>query len=136
MTTIICTGNDNVARTFEYEHIFNDSEAVPYHLFRVFSLPKSNDFYSMEISKSLNGKFIITSIANNSDPALKGKGITEKMIQEARTILGQSIWSSSNRGHKFFETEWRSEPATKIWERLVKKKLASYDPINDRYCFH
>ena len=61
-------------------------------------------------------------------------GLPEALILLSRKIFKKSIISSTNfQDYKISNREWRSEKATKVWQRLVKKGHAVYVEISDTY---
>ena len=69
-------------------------------------------------------------------PQYTGKGITERLIEESANFLELTIISStSNPNKKVLNTEFRTVPATKVWERLKNQGLASYNEEDDIYTF-
>ena len=63
----------------------------------------------------------------------QGKGIAMAIILKAKEIFGKTIISSSNTNKSFTgESNW-PEAIQRVWQPLIEKGLAYYDPGNDYY---
>ncbi len=59
-------------------------------------------------------------------------GLTSILIAHIVQTHGVRVCSSSNRGS---EDESRNDQATEMWESMVRRGIAYYDKIDDRYWF-
>ena len=134
---IECIGRDNLETTFRYS--LEESELNQYKkwIFRI--VPENLEFQDwfefsvLELSEIDRIGKVITMNANRRSEYLS-KGIPDKMIEVSSQVLGLNIISSTNKEeYKFTENEFRTEEASKVWDRLVKKGCASYDLENDVY---
>ena len=93
-----------------------------------------NDHYEFTITRVDEWTGKVTQIHRNFIDYYSGKRIGDKMIEVASEVLGLNIISSSNNGeYTSFDPEWRTPPATRIWDRLVDRGIASYDSKTDIY---
>lgn len=60
------------------------------------------------------------------------KGIPEALILESQQLFDKKIVSSSDK-YPVLMSEWRKEEASKVWERLVQRGFAKYNPEKDQY---
>ena len=96
----------------------------------------TNDWFEFSVAKIDDTTGKVSSMNNNKVPELRGKGITEKLIELAASELGLHIISSSNKlSSKKLETEWRSIDASRVWDRLVQQNKANYDSELDVYSY-
>jgi hypothetical protein len=134
---IACVDRNGVENVFKYS--LNNSEengntkwvfkVMPYDL-----IAKDWFEFAVTIVDSKNGK--ITIMDNRKMSEYISKGIPDKLIEDASTVLKISISSSSNKPeYKNFDPEWRTTDADKVWERLVFKNLAYYDFERDTYYY-
>jgi hypothetical protein len=62
------------------------------------------------------------------------RGVPEACLLLAHEVLGCAVYSSSNLETAWWlDTETPTSRATKVWERLVVSKRATYDTTVDRY---
>jgi len=88
-------------------------------------------FYEAAVAESSDCAVKVTMLINYGYEEYTGKGISEALIPEIGRALGRQVTSSSNR---FPNTnEYRSDAATKVWQKLEVKGMARYDRDEDRY---
>jgi len=135
MPFINCLGRDNVRRIYEYS-LDHDENARSW-TFRVVPVNEPyTDFFEFTVTEVSPQTIKITSIENRRLPMYTARGIPEALIAEAYYILHHSVISSSNiAAAKSFANEFRTPPATKIWERLVQQGHAHYVRNTDTYWF-
>jgi len=134
---LICTDSKGNKNRFLYSITKSDEDGRVKWIFRV--MPdnmNASDWYEFAVTKidDFTGK--VTLMNNRNMIQYRGKGITEKLIDESSKVLNITIVSSTNiPSAKSLATEWRTEPATKIWERLKAKGAASHDEQTDIYTY-
>lgn len=106
-------------------------------MFRVYADPPlaTGDFFDIEVEPvdKSEAAFKIVMMNHYCFAEYAGAGIPDVMIPEISRVIGKSIVSSSNRSAA--PGEYRTAHATKVWDRLVAKELATYDAATDRYEF-
>lgn len=138
MKVISCTDKFGNVNNFEYTYSIITDAGIKSYEFEVGTMDRDYPFkYLIIISISKDDKRVVTMLENSFDPSLKGKGIFFTMLEEAKAILGQPIYSSSNNpSQMLFDPEYRSEFSTALWKRLEATGKASYLPDLDRFIFH
>lgn len=134
---LICTDSDGNENQFLYSIEESEENGYVKWIFRVIPADmQAADWYEFAVTKIDESTGKVTVMDNRNMIQYRGKGITEKLIDEASEVLDMTIISSTNvSGAKSLETEWRTEPATKIWERLKAKGTASHDKQTDIYTY-
>lgn len=96
----------------------------------------TTEFYQIDLTISNDGTPLITNLQNYKFPLVSGKGLAEVFIEILNSYVGGGLKSSSNnlQCHKIVG-EFRTESATRIWEKLLSNGLAIYDIVEDRYIF-
>jgi len=134
---IICTDRNGIQNKFKYSIEESEENGKVKWIFRVmpFDLNAADWFdFAITVINTNIGK--VTVMDNRNMIQYRGKGITEKMIEEAANVLGLTIISSSNNPQKkSLSPEWRSPAADVIWERLKVKGRATYNQEDDIYTF-
>jgi hypothetical protein len=134
---VMCTDKDGIMNLFKYALKESEDDGRAVWVFYV--LPhdlKAPDFFEFAITMVGVNLGKVTMMKNRDLKEYVGKGITERMIEEASTVLDIQICSSTNNpDKKVFKTEWRTEPATKIWERLRVRGRATYSVEDDIYTY-
>jgi hypothetical protein len=134
---IVCTDRNGNQNLFKYSLDESDEDGNAKWIFRVmpFDLNATDWFeFGITVINPTIGK--VTMMNNRNMVQYKGKGITEKLIEEAANVLGLTIISSTNNPKtKSLLTEWRSEAAGVIWKRLINQGLASFNEQEDIYTF-
>ena len=147
MEKIKCFDKDNTVKYFvysvekgeppEYEDREEEKEYQKWS-FKVMMPNNTNDsqWFDFEVTEVDDNIGKVTVMNHNNYSNFKGKGIPDKMIEEASGLLEKTIISSSNNANfKLSETEFRSLDATKVWERLVTQGKARYNEDEDIYEF-
>ncbi|MBK7762044.1 MAG: hypothetical protein IPI46_01560 [Bacteroidetes bacterium] len=134
---IICTDRNGIQNQFKYSIEESEENGKVKWIFRVmpFDLISTDWFeFAITVINPTIGK--VTVMDNRNMVQYRGKGITEKMIEEAANVLELTIISSTNNPqNKSLSTEWRTPAADIIWERLKGKGLATYNTEADIYTF-
>ena len=96
--------------------------------FKVWDNPSyEGDFFEVTLELLDNCTAQTTEIYGNR---LRGKGIPEVFLPIIAGILDRNLRSSSSAKKA---DRWRTEDATRMWERLRKQGLAGYDEATDQY---
>jgi hypothetical protein len=136
-TEIVCTDKNGNQNQFKYCRDKSEENGRIKWVFRVmpFDLNATDWFeFAITVISPTFGK--VTLMNNRNMVQYRGKGITERMIQEAANVLGLTIISSTNIPQKkSLSTEFRSSAADVIWERLKAKGHATYSQEDDIYTF-
>jgi hypothetical protein len=134
---LICADSDGNENEFLYSLEESEENGHVKWIFRVMPADmQATDWYEFAVTKIDDSTGKVTVMNNRNMIQYKGKGITEKLIEEASKVLDITIISSTNVSDaKSLSTEWRTEPATKIWERLKSKGNASHDQQRDIYTY-
>ncbi|WP_131726565.1 hypothetical protein [Flavobacterium sp. Leaf82] len=135
---IICTDRNGVANNFKYHLKESKENENKKWVFMI--IPENNiniyDWFEFAVTEIDNENGKVTIMSHKNNPEYVAKGIPEKMIEESSIVLNKSIHSSSNIAEfKSFETEWRSDSATKVWRRLQDQNNADYSEASDTYTF-
>ncbi len=72
-----------------------------------------------------------TMLAHHGNPAYAAMGIPDALIPVVAAVLGKKVVSSPTTVDD--TGVYRTQAATKVWDRLLGKGLASYDPDADVY---
>lgn len=133
--SIKCIGKGGCSSTFYYKYSLNTLKQIEHRLTIFASNDYSDrDFFELIAKETDDKKLKIISINKNDDFLYGAKGIPDSAIPELIKLTGFGVISSSNIRTK--ETnEFRTEDATKFWDRLVKKGNATYDPAKDLYIY-
>lgn len=92
------------------------------------------DFFFLSAQETSDHFMKITMMNNHNQACYSAKGIPEKIIETLQNLSGKTIISSSNNPvYQSFNEEYRTPPATKVWERMKLKGMASYDEQKDTY---
>lgn len=134
---IICIDRNGDQNSFKYSMEKSDEDEKVKWIFRIipYDLIATDWFeFAITVINPTVGK--ITVMDNRNMKQYRGKGITEKMIEEAANVLGLTIISSTNNPQKkSLSTEWRTPAADIIWDRLITKGRATYNEQDDIYTF-
>ncbi len=136
-TEIICIDRNGNQNPFKYSMDESEEGGKVKWVFRVMphDLNAADWFeFAITVINPTVGK--ITVMDNRNMVQYRGKGITEKMIEEAANVLGLTIISSTNNPQKMsLSTEWRTPAADIIWGRLITQGRATYNEQDDIYTF-
>lgn len=132
---LICTDSDGNENQFLYSIEESEENGHVKWIFSVMPADlQATDWYEFVVTKINDSTGKVTVMDNRNMIQYRGKGITEKLIDEASKVLDMTIISSTNVSvAKSLTTEWRTKTATKIWERLKAKGTASHDEQTDIY---
>lgn len=134
---IICIDPDGNENRFLYSISESEEEGHVKWIFRI--MPdnfNATDWYEFAVTIIDDSTGKVTLMDNRNMIQYRGKGITEKLIDESSKLLNVTIISSTNIPNaKSLATEWRTDPATVIWERLKAKGAASHDEQTDIYTY-
>lgn len=126
-----CIGRDGNKRMFWF--VFEpDAPNMKKVFFRVFDSPaKTGEFFEMNLIRCQSGMHRIQMIKAH-DSKYCAMGIPDTLIPYASCLLKSAICSSlkSNRSD---QSEWQTDKATKMWLRLVSKKLARYSTVDGHF---
>ena len=130
MPNVVCVGRDRVSRTFCFTVEKDQFQETWY--FRVFTdpLPASGEFFELTVSAIDSATVRVIAIAHQGEPAYKAMGIPDAILPAVKATLEKVVVSSPGSGPA---GEWRTAAATKVWERLRSRSLASYDSATDVY---
>lgn len=131
MPTITCVGNDNVSRNFNYTpsyDLLNGKTA-----FNVTSIPPApgGGFFELCVQDQDADTVRVVMIHHHNLPEYIGKGIPDVLLCAVKSLLGKDVQSSRTQGTG--ADEYRTPEATRMWNRLVKKCIATYDEVADVY---
>ena len=131
MAVITCVGRDGASRQFTVAYEKNNLEDA--WDFRVTAIPPlvSGEWFDMSVQPVDATTVKIIAISSNV-PEYSAKGIPEALIPFAAQELGKVFVSSPRSGEA---GEFRTDAASKMWERIKKSGHAKYDPIADVYTY-
>lgn len=131
--TLLCTNRFGRQATFDVscEEMPSDgfSPANWTFLARPQNASPTTDFFELLLHERDGGFARIVMMHNHADPALRGAGIPDALLPEAARRTGRRIQSSPTVGDT--PDVRRSPEATKVWQRLVGKGLATFDEQAD-----
>ena len=131
---ISCLDREGKEEEFAVEAMIPDPDPN-IRLTRVRSIPIDElaEFFELTMRVEENGVHRIVGIFNNKDPRFIAKGIPESLLSFLVAEYGIKIESSPTRSCN--GEDWRTRPATKMWHRIVRLKLATYDCSRDVFTF-
>lgn len=131
MPSLLCTGRDQVEREFEYSFAKDQFEET-WH-FRVQTVPPQPDGEAFDLSVTALGDATLRQVmlAHHDHPAYAAMGIPDALIPVVAATLGKKVVSSPTTADD--AGVYRTEAATKVWDRLVGFGVARYDPAADVY---
>ena len=133
MNTLICTGKDGIQSVFQYKfrsEPHDDPREVIFNLIPVTG--PYLDFFELIFQVVDDNCLKIVSMTANGQPIYSAQGIPEALIHEAAELFNAKIISSSNSNGA---GEFRTEKATKAWNRLVTQGKAVKDEADDRFLY-
>jgi len=96
-----------------------------------------DDFFYLGATAISDDTLKITTVNRHNQIIYSAKGITEKIIQILALLSGKKVISSTNNpAFKFFDEEFRTPAATKVWQRVVQQGFATYDAETDIFSLH
>jgi hypothetical protein len=140
MESIKCVGRFGLVNDFllqadaEIENYKNHSNFI----YRIYSKDKfdENVFFEITLSITDSNIAIITMMNHHQIPEFSQKGIPDFIIPWLYNKHKLRIHSSTNcTSNKFFEEEKQESLATKVWDRLIGKGIASFDNTTNRYFY-
>ena len=131
MATLACTGRDNVVRTFEFR--YGQEPLSGEWSFKVTTIPPPphSKFFEMTLAPIGAQTLRVVMLNHFKFPPYVAMGIPEALLSAAKALLGQDIESSPSSGTQ--GGIYRTPDATKVWERLRQRGLATYDASRDVY---
>ena len=130
---ITCVGKDGVQRTFYYNYtepqLLNKDYRLTIYASSNYSDP---DFFELVATPKGSKELKIISITRNNDNLYGAKGIPDSAIPELIKLSGLGVCSSSQK-YPTDPNEFRTDDATKFWERLRNNSNATYDQTTDVY---
>ena len=91
-----------------------------------------DDFFYLGATAINKDTLKITGVNRHNQIVYSAKGIPEKIILELGYLSGKKVISSSNNSKsKYFEDEFRTPAAAKVWQRLVEQGLAFHNEETD-----
>lgn len=132
MNTITCIGRDGIARTFNYTHDeeMHDGRPKWNYQIRVEGQRMEDEFFELSLREIQPGVLQVAVLRNQGAAHLKAMGILDTLIPHLKTELLCQIESSPKNGGPGI---FRTPDATRVWNRLVAKGLATYDASRDVY---
>lgn len=128
---ISCVGKDGVERTFYYKPI-KENSPNKYRFFVSKEKELLNELFEISFVDFDNSTIRISMITNHSNKDYRAKGIPAAINEKIAKVLDKTIVSSSN---EYPKERYRTEDATKMWERFRNSGNAKYDEKEDRYTF-
>lgn len=128
---LICAGRDGVERAFE--HRFEKDQFDETWHFCAQTVPPQFDGAAFDLSvTALDGARVRQVIlAHHDNPAYATMGIPDALIPVVAAALGKKVVSSPTTADD--AGVYRTVAATKVWDRLVAKGVATFDPAADVY---
>lgn len=125
-----CLDRDGFSRIFFYECIKVISLHGTEWTYQV--RPEGPDpddlFFELRLVETLPGVARVDMVNNFGVARFTAKGIPDALFPVVKSELGMQIVSSPTVGPG---SVYRTDAATKMWERLVAKNLAAYDQPTD-----
>lgn len=128
MPQFLCRDRFGQERVFRYESQTDPSGTVDFQVYSV-PPPMSGDFFECSFTPLNPTTVRQTMIDHHGHPNYAGMGIPDSLLPIAAAKIGKTIVSSP--GLAPGGGVWRTPFATKMWNRLVAKQLATYDPVAD-----
>jgi hypothetical protein len=129
MSGFLCTGRDGVIRPFRY--IYSE-ELNGTYTFLVYSIPPhpQGDFLQATFTPIDPQTVRQTEMHAPPGPTYRARGIPDSLLPIAAAKLGRTIVSSPSfqAGGGVF----RMPDATKVWDRLVARGIATYGPFGKK----
>lgn len=134
---ILCIDSTGKENLFCYSMEESEEQGRLKWVFKVMpSDLRAADWYEFAVTKINDTTGKVTVMENRNMIEYRGMGITERLIDEANRVLNLTIISSTNNPEgTSLAIEWRSDPATKIWERLKAKGRANHNKETDIYTY-
>ncbi len=109
----------------------NNADIIAHH----FNIKESVDSFNIFQFSVLEDheRLRVIQMAHNDAPELKGRRIPDQMIRFVNRLFNKTVVSSDNK--KPESGDFRSDKATRVWQRLVDSKEADYNEELDFYFF-
>lgn len=133
MKTLTTIGIDGREHLFEYSfhEIGSDGDVkIEFRVNFAIETDKSK-WFDFKLALINDQTLKVTDMFKGKNEHLR-TGLPEALILLSKKTFQKKIISSSNK-IKTQKCEWRSEPGTKVWQRLVKKNLAEYNSELDTF---
>lgn len=129
MHTLKCVDKDGKEEFFILKsHRSHDEQKIHYSV-HTEPAPSSGEFFELTI-EDLGNEFKVVAMFNHGEKAFKKKGIPDALLVYIASTHGKPVCSSRTTGP---HGEYRTQDATKVWDRLVTNNTASYFPDEDVY---
>ena len=89
------------------------------------------EFVEIALRETANGSLQVVALHNPTSNWSNHIGVVSNTLLHCSRLFKVVIVSSPPSSND--PTVWRSLDATAMWERLVERKLASYDPVNRQF---
>lgn len=128
------TGKDGLDYELEYV-IENQPDAIDQInrlCFKtVFACSSETDWFDFKVTFIGISEVKVTDMFLPQNPLYRGKGVPEALILETANLFPDRAVISSSNKFPVFKRESRWPAGTKVWERLVDRRLAFYDADKD-----
>jgi hypothetical protein len=108
----------------------NYDEASRIFTYRAKTTAENEHFFEFTVQEEGQACLRVTMMNNHGREEYRGKGIPEALICMLARRNGITVTSSSNHAGA---GQYRNIAADRIWQRLVRRKLARYNAAEDRY---
>jgi hypothetical protein len=131
MPLLLYTGRDGVERGFEYG-VEKDQFEETWH-FRVQTVPPQPDGEAFDLSVAALDEATVRQVmlAHHNNTAYAAMGIPDALIPVVAAVLGKKVVSSPTTADD--AGVYRTVAATKVWDRLVQKGVATFHAGADIY---
>lgn len=131
MNKINCTGKDGIPRIFNYRYSHNINSQEWNFNVETDPPPESLEFFEIRVKQISPKEVRVIAMYHNDEPAYMAAGIPDTLLPLIRDIVGISVCSSPTDGQG---NVYRTQAATKVWNRLVKRGIAVYKENEDVFC--
>ncbi len=132
--SITCVDRHGAYNTFYYRYSVSGIQTEQEeHRLTIFASSNYSDSEFFELTaKPKDGQLKIITIVKNNDALYGAKGIPDSAIPELAMLSGKIVRSSSHK-YPSEQNEYRTNDATKVWQRLENNQKATYDQATDVY---
>jgi len=88
----------------------------------------TTDFFMLTLERVSVHDGRVVAMSNHEEPGVSAKGIPDALLTAAARRLCLAIQSSPTKGEG---AVFRTARATRVWQRLMARTLAAYDPHTD-----
>lgn len=129
MPQLECTDRHGHIESFNYDFEPDiDGQQWTFHVWE-FGKELSDGFFELVATEVGPSEVRITMLHRFGNPRYSAKGIPDALIPEVHRVLEKGVQSSP--GHGKTSDVYRTEDATKVWNRLVSAGLARHDKPTD-----